>query len=351
MKKGYFPLLLFAAVMSPAVFVAAQGSGQAGPIIHKVVAMVQLNIAVTDRRGRYVTGLKPSDFEITEDGIPERIATFGEGNRAAKAVYEFQPGAGATQIALPGLSTDGSPARVSLAGGRPSRAPISPLAGASVFILFDTSDYMFAHRGFVYAQDSIAQFVRSLDGPDRIAFYSYSRDLARDAHLTTDREAVLRGVRSTIDGDDAALYDALLLTLRDASQHSGRKVVVVFSNGPDNASTVSPEDIGELAQSEGIPIYIVSTVASKLDPVSSAVFSRISATTGGEAFFTRSWKDQRQSFAAIQEDLSHLYLLTYYPQPNANTGWRRIKVNLVGKQFKGYHIRTRNGYRPLPSIF
>ncbi|HVC00414.1 MAG TPA: VWA domain-containing protein [Candidatus Dormibacteraeota bacterium] len=352
MKKGYSLFFAFAAVVGSALFLAAQQTDPGGLVIHKVVAMVQLNVAVTDRRGRYVTNLKPSDFEITEDGIPETIATFGEGNQAAKAVYKFQPGAGAAQITLPGSPADGSPADGSHAGGsRSLAAPVSPLAGASVFILFDTSDYMFPHRGFVYAQDSIAQFVRSLDSPDRIAFYSYSRNLTRAARLTTNREAVLEGVRSTIDGDDAALYDALLLTLRDASQYTGRKVIVVFSNGPDDASAVSPEDVGELAQSEGIPIYMVSTVESKLDPVSAAVFSRISASTGGEAFFTRSWKDQRQSFAAIQEDLAHLYLITYYPQPNSNTGWRRIQVTLKGKAFKGYHIRTRSGYRPLPADF
>ena len=42
------------------------------------------------------------------------------------------------------------------------------MAGANVFILFDTSNYMY--RGFVFAQDAIAEFVRSLDGPDRVAF-------------------------------------------------------------------------------------------------------------------------------------------------------------------------------------
>ena len=56
------------------------------------------------------------------------------------------------------------------------------MAGANVFILFDTSNYMY--RGFVFAQDAIAEFVRSLDGPDRVAFYSYSRDLSRATTLT-----------------------------------------------------------------------------------------------------------------------------------------------------------------------
>lgn len=349
MAKWLFLVISLLLATACASLLPAQQPEPGTPVIHKVVAMVQLNVAVTDRKGRYVTGLKPSDFEITEDGIPEQIATFGEGNQAARAVYEFGSSAGPVQIALPS-PTHGGPASgdAPTHAGRFSVPAVSPLAGASVFILFDTSDYMFPHRGFVYAQDSIAHFVRSLDGADRVAFYSYSRDLTREASLTTNREAVLRGVRSTVDGDDAALYNALLLTLKDASHYSGRKVVVVFSNGPDNASTVSPEDVGELAQSEGIPIYMVSTQQSKLDPISAAVFSRISASTGGEAFFSRNWKDQRQAFAAIQEDLAHLYLLTYYPKPNPNTGWRTIQVRLKGKQFRGYHIRTRNGYRPLP---
>ena len=127
-----------------------------------------------------------------------------------------------------------------------------------MFVLFDTSNYMFRNRGFVYAQDSIAEFVRSLQNPYRVAFYSYSRDFYRAASLTSDRSQVLRGVRTTVNGDDSALYNALLLTLKDAGQISGRKVVVVFSNGPDNSSMVAPEDVDELAQSEGIPIYMIS---------------------------------------------------------------------------------------------
>jgi hypothetical protein len=110
------------------------------------------------------------------------------------------------------------------------------VAGANVFILFDTSNYMY--RGFVFAQDAIADFVRSLETADKIAFYSYSRDLYRAAALTSDRSEVVRGVRTSVAGDDAALYNSLLLTVQDAGQYPGRKVIVVFSNGPDNASMV-----------------------------------------------------------------------------------------------------------------
>jgi hypothetical protein len=49
--------------------------------------------------------------------------------------------------------------------------------------------------------------------------------------------------------------------------------------------------------------------------------------------------------------LAHLYSLSYYPKTNANTGWRAIKVALVGDQLKKYKVRTRNGYRPQPNRF
>jgi Ca-activated chloride channel homolog len=295
------------------------------------VDMVQLNVAVIDRKGNYVTGLRPSDFAIVEDTIPQKLATFEEGTQGPIALVNPQPGANPS------------------ASGVASGVPQISSAGANVFILFDTSNYMY--RGFVYAQDAISDFVRSLDGTAKIAFYSYSRDVARDALLTSDRSQVLRGVRSTVAGADAALYNALLLVLRDAGKYTGRKVIVVFSNGPDNASMVPPEGVGELAQSEGIPIYMISTREAKQDPVSTAVFERISASTGGQAYFAKNWNEQQQAFASVREDLSHLYALSYYPQPNPNRGWRTITVKLIGEKLKNFRIRTRNGYRPRPTGF
>ncbi len=223
------------------------------------------------------------------------------------------------------------------------------IAGANVFILFDTSNYMY--RGFVFAQDAISDFVRSLETADKVAFYSYSRDLYRSAPLTADRSEVVKGVRTTVAGDDAALYNSLLLTLKDASNFTGRKVVVVFSNGPDNASMVPPEDVAELAQSTGIPIYMISTREAKLEPVSTVVFERMTAATGGKAYFANSWRDERKAFASIRDDLGHLYSFSYYPEPNPNRGWRAINVRLVGEHAKKYHVRTRNGYRPQTNRF
>jgi VWFA-related protein len=301
--------------------------------------MVQLNVAVTDNKGNYISSLRPEDFIITEDGIAEKIATFGEGDSPVRRVGELAASGGdsgdLTKDQLADLPASGSVGSLG-----------SALAGSNVFVLFDTSNYMY--RGFVFAQDAIADFVRSLDTVNRISFYSYSRDLSRSATLTSDRTAVLRAVRTTVAGDDAALYNSLLLTLKDAAQYTGRKVVVVFSNGPDNVSVVPPEDVAELAQSSGIVIYMVSTQQAQLDPVSTAVFERMTAATGGKAYFAKNWHEQKQAFSSVRDDLGHLYSLSYYPKPNPNRGWRSISVKLVSGKDRKYHIRTRNGYRPVP---
>ena len=310
--------------------------------IQVAVDLVQLNVAVTDRHGNYVKGLHPSDFFIEEDGIQQKIATFGEGNEpadrlldAASPNIEVRRASGDAE----GTGKEQNDSRERLSAGDLSAA----VTGANVFVLFDTSNYMY--RGFVFAQDAISDFIRSLESADRIAFYSYSRDLSRATHLTSERSQVLRGVRTTVAGDDAALYNCLLLTVKDAAQYSGRKVIVVFSNGPDNASVVPPEDVAELAQSTGISIYMVCTRQAQLEPISTAVFERMTAATGGKAYFAKTWKNEQEAFASIRDDLAHLYSLSYYPRQNPNKGWRTITVKLTSERMKKYHVRTRNGYR------
>jgi Ca-activated chloride channel family protein len=336
MRRKLFLLLLI-----PLLFVLSHETGseaQESPNFHVIVNMVQLNVAVTDKKGNYITGLHPSDFAILEDGIVEKAATFAEGDEPARSLSEFAEASSTDASGAAKRSTDGAPQTFA-----------ELVRGANVFVLFDTSDYMY--RGFVFAQDAITEFIRSLGTADKIAFYSYSRDISRAAPLTSDRSQVLRAVRSTVAGDQAALYNALLLTLKDAAQNTGRKVVVVFSNGPDNSSVVPPEDVAEFAQSAGVSIYMISTQTARLEPVSTAVFDRMTAATGGKAYFAKDWKDEHRAFDSIRDDLAHLYSLSYYPKPNPNTGWRAITVKLTGDQLKKYKVRTRNGYRPQPARF
>ena len=297
------------------------------PTFRVKVDLVVLSFTITDGKGHYINGLQPKDFRILEDGIPQKLSSFAEGNKPPSEVQ-----------------ADGSlrPMQISDQGkveGRPDA-----VVGTNVFVLFDTSNYMY--RGFVYASDAIADFVKGLDRADSVAVYTYSRNLNRAASLTKERNLAVSGLRNAVAGDDSALYNCLLLTLRDAARVPGRKVVIVFSNGPDNASMVAPDDVRAVAEDEGIPIYVISTNEVNKDPVSSNVFKRISNGTGGKSYFAKTWQKQVEAFEAIREDLGNSYTVTYYPQSNPNEGFRKISVEILSDVGKKYRVQARPGYRP-----
>jgi len=299
------------------------------PVFRVKVDMVVHSFQVTDSKNHYINGLKPGDFRIFEDGIAEKIATFAEGANTPMAINadgSTTPLLNANRSGMPGMD-------------RPDA-----FVGTNVFVLFDTSNFMY--RGFVYAEDAIADFVRGLDHADSVAVYTFSRNLSRAAALTRDRSDAISGLRNAVAGDDTALYNALLLTLRDAARVPGRKVVIVFSNGPDNASMIAPDDVRAVAEDEGIPIYVISTSEVNKDPISSGVFRRIAQHTGGKAYWARTWQRQVEAFDDIREDMSNSYTIAYYPAPNPNEGFRKITVEIVSDVGKKYRIRSRPGYRP-----
>ncbi|MEP6716275.1 MAG: VWA domain-containing protein [Terriglobia bacterium] len=304
------------------------------PVFKSKVDLVVLSFQVTDNKGKYVNGLKPSDFKVTEDGIAEKLATFSEGSRPA---MEISPD-GSLRPMQPGdpEATKIGPGKGTLSG--------DAFVGTNVFVLFDTSNFMY--RGFVYAEDAIADFVRGLDRADSVAVYTFSRNLSRAASLTGDRGDAILGLRKAVAGDDTALYNGLLLTLRDAARVPGRKVVIVFSNGPDNASMVAPDDVRAVAEDEGIPIYVISTNDVNKDPISSSVFRRLSARTGGKAYFAKTWQKQVEAFDQIREDLGNSYTVTYYPAPNPNEGFRKINIQILSDTGKHFRVQSRPGYRP-----
>lgn len=306
------------------------------PIFHSKVDLVVLTFTVTDGRGHYINNLKPLDFKVLEDGIPQKITTFEEGNKPVMQVLD--DGTLRPMIAGEEPAANDSVAKVGL-------DPRSDaFVGTNVFVLFDTSNFMY--HGFVYAEDAIADFVRGLDRADSVAVYTFSRNLSRAASLSRDRGDAITGLRKSVAGDDTALYNSLLLTLKDAAKVPGRKVVIVFSNGPDNASMLAPDDVRAVAEDEGIPIYVISTNEVNKDPISSGVFKRITTRTGGRAYWAKTWQKQVEAFENIREDLGNSYTVTYYPAPNPNEGFRKISVELQNDPGRKMRVRARPGYRP-----
>jgi len=306
-----------------------RGQDQKRPIFRVKVDMVVLSYQVTDSKNHYIKGLKPGDFRIFEDGILQKISTFAEGSNTPVAVSAdgtTRPLLEGHQETLPGIEKPDA------------------FVGTNVFVLFDTSNFMY--KGFVYAEDAITDFVRGLDGADSIAVYTFSRNLSRAASLTREKAEAIAGLRKAVAGDDTALYNALLLTIRDAAKVPGRKVVIVFSNGPDNASMVAPDDVRAVAEDEGIPIYVISTAEVNKDPISSNVFRRLAQRTGGKAYWAHSWQKQVEALEDVREEMSNAYTVTYYPAANPNEGFRKLLVEIVNDPGKKLRVKYRPGYRP-----
>src|ERR1019366_37937 len=145
MAKRYVLFLVISLVLLSGftVWISAQDREQSNSVIRVVVAMVQLNVAVTDNKGDYVTGLHPSDFVISEDGVSQSIATFEEGNEGLQAVSTAPQGNVAPKAEESKVNAPSE--RNGMQGGS-MEGINSAVSGANVFILFDTSNYMYKER-------------------------------------------------------------------------------------------------------------------------------------------------------------------------------------------------------------
>src|SRR3954470_15722880 len=111
--------------------------------IYVSVVLVQLNVAVTDDKGNYVTGLRPEDFSVNEDKIPQKVSTFEESIEAGHSPME------AVRRDHQPHGTNAAPSGADPGLAKPADATgvtISRLSDSSFFVLFDTSNYMY--RGF-----------------------------------------------------------------------------------------------------------------------------------------------------------------------------------------------------------
>ena len=256
--------LLFVLVVLPVLVVLAVAQDR--PTFRVKVDMVVLSFTITDSKGHYINGLQPKDFKILEDGIPQKLVTFAEGGKPPMDV-----------------AADGSLQADPGERGGKNRRPQRCLRRHQCFRAVRHQQLYVSRICLCLRRHR--RFFRGLDRADSVAVYSYSRNLTRIAPLSTERNGAVAGLRSAVAGDDSALYNGLLLTLRDAAHVPGRKVVIVFSNGPDNASMVAPDDVRAVAEDEGIPIYVISTNDVTKDPISSNVFRRISTGDGGQILF------------------------------------------------------------------
>lgn len=162
-------------------------------------------------------------------------------------------------------------------------------------------------------------------------------------HFTKDKakRAVLR-LRA---GGRTALFNALAEAAEAMRAQPGKKAMVVFTDGDDNASILNSAAAVNRARIDGVPLFTVAEGDALDCPDLKKVLANLSASTGGAAFEVADQKSMDAIFQRISGQLRHMYLLAYSPslEPNEKD-WRRIDVQVDTVQ--DARIRAKSGYFP-----
>lgn len=281
-------------------FDAPSSSQEQEPLISVDVNLVLLHASVHDRRGRDVPNLNQNDFRLYEDGILQDIRVFR---------HEDAP------VTL-GLIIDHSG---SMAG---KLADVTAAAR------------MLAQAGNAEDEMFVVNFnERVFPG------------LPVDPH-----SAGLRGVEAAIGSVPAqgqtALYDAIVSGLNQVARgHWAKKVLVVISDGGDNASTHQLAEVTRLAEESSVVIYAIGIFDENDPEANPSVLKRLAGETGGEAFFPKQTNQTAEICNHIARDIRSQYMIGFVPGNARNSGaYRSLRLVAEAKGAGKLHVRTRSGY-------
>ena len=278
----------------------SQEPGQ--PVFSARSELVVLHVMVKDRRGAYVPGLSADAFTVLEDERPQTIQFFA--------------------------------------------AQDAPVAAG---LLIDNSGSMLAARDRVIA--AAAAFVETSNPQDEIFALLFDERvravLPPHAPFTSDAAAMRAALAGAISPwGRTALHDAILAGLEYVEQGTHpRKVLVVVSDGGDNASAATFDDALRRTQISNTAIYTIAVVDPLERRANPNLLRRIADTTGGEAFRPRRVADVAGVLDHIARDIRHTYTIGYIPADTVRDGrMRRIRVIVRAPAHRALSIRTRQGY-------
>lgn len=291
-------LVVYARYQAPS---AGQGSDKGSFRIAVDVALVVLHATVIDRQGSLVTNLGEQDFEVYENGAPQHIQLFKN---------EDIP------VAV-GLVIDHSTSM------EPKLAEV--IAAARAFVRSSNRE----DEMFVVNFNEIA----SLGLPPSIRFTDSTAEL--------ERAIMIKATRG-----QTALYDAVAKGLDELQAGSrDKKVLVVVSDGGDNASRRKLDEVMKLAEVSTAVIYTVGVFDADDQDKNPGVLNRLARATGGEAFLPRQLDEVVAICERIARDIRHQYIIGYVPGNPARDGsYRAIRVLARTKGQGKLSVRTRTGY-------
>jgi len=183
-------------------------------------------------------------------------------------------------------------------------------------------------------------------GPDDRAGLLAFREWPRLVQPPTGDRQRLRDALARARGAGAtSLYDTVYAALHLGETTDRRRAVVVFSDGVDNSSWLTPESVVEAAAGCDATLYAVA--AREPDDPSHAFLRQVAEATGGRTWEARELDELRERFLDVLRDIRGRYVLSYSPQGVPGPGWHRLEVKLRGRRGD---VLARPGYlRPAAS--
>jgi VWFA-related protein len=271
------------------------------PVIKMQSNEVDLVFTVTDKNGKFVTGLNQSSFGLLDD------------HKQPEAVFRFYQ-----QTNLP----------------------------LRVGIMLDTSSSI--RQRFKFEQDAASTFLlQLLHRNDRAFVEGFDVQTDMEQGFSNNIDLLSQGIRRLRPGGGTSLYDALysacrdqMLTLREDGPV--RRVIVLVTDGDDNFSHALEEDAIKECQRADTIVYAISTDVSPTKDKGDEVLRKIAETTGGQAFYPKRIEDVALGFISIEEELRSQYLLEYRPADFKQDGsFRTIYLHANDPR---YHVRAHTGY-------
>lgn len=262
---------------------------------------VTLRATVVDQRKHVVTDLGKDQFTVYENGEPQTILHF-------------------------------------------SREDIP----VSIGILVDNSGSMRTKRNAV--TKAVVNLVKSSNPSDEVFVVNFNDEAFLDQDFTNNISLMQEALDHVDSRGGTALYDAVFAASDHLAKAAKRekKVLLVVTDGEDNESSISLEQAIRSVQDENGPtIYTIGILGDegKQPKRAKRALQTLSEQTGGVAFFPKTVDEVDEISREVARDIRNQYTITYKPtNPQANGGWREIKVVAHAPGYRDLEVRTRKGY-------
>jgi len=259
-------------------------------------------VTVVNKAGETVIGLTADDFEVREDG-------------GLQSVTYFATGSGEDAVPL------------------------------HIGLLFDTSESM--DRDLAFSRNAAVKFLKTFPKAVDFTLVEFSDDVRAARFSQAEFPRLVERIRSSKAKGRTSLYDAVTVFLGSAFDQTGRKVLVIFTDGDDTSSSRRWDETVRLLRASDVTVYPMGFLANRGSArlMLQSKLLEIARLTGGRAAFPGTMKELDPMYAAISSEIQGQYLLGYVPTNTVRDGkWRKVEIKLKRSSTEKTQIRTREGY-------